>query len=149
MKIRLRSILLIFGTLAIVTIAFFILTSTVSSPSTMTLEFPKEAGKDSLKYAGVNSKLTLILLKDEKVFGYYGNLINGGRSVSLAETDKLITDGRQMFSKDSFIILIKPSGAASYKSTVDILDKISANKIEKYSMTDLNKQEKEFLKIAG
>ena len=147
MKLRLRSILLIFGILAIACIGFFILTSTVSSPTTMTLDFPKDSGKDSLKYAGVNSKLTLILLKDEKVFGYYGNLINGGRSVSLAETDKLIADGSKMFSKDSLVIVIKPSKAASYKATVDILDKISTNKIEKYSMTDLNKQEKEFLKI--
>ena len=147
MKIRLGSILLIIGILAIGCIGFFILTSTVSSPATMTLDYPKDPGKDSLKYAGVNSKLTLILLKDEKVFGYYGNLINAGKAVSLDETDKLIADGRQMFSKDSFIILVKPSETASYKATVNILDKMSINKVEKFSMIDLNKQEKEFLKI--
>jgi hypothetical protein len=89
-----------------------------------------------------------ILLKDDKVFGYYGDSIKGGRSVSLDETDRLIADVWQLFSKDSLIIIIKPSEAASYKATVDILDKMSINKIAKYSMTDLNKQEKEFLKPA-
>ena len=83
-----------------------------------------------------------------KLFGYYGDFIKGGRSVSVDETDKLIADGWKMFSKDSLVIVIKRSNTASYQETVDILDKMSINKIEKYSMTDLNKQEKEFLKLA-
>ncbi len=53
-----------------------------------------------------------------------------------------------MFSKDSLVIVIKPANEASYKATVDILDQMTINHIEKYSMTDLNKKEKEFLKIA-
>jgi hypothetical protein len=123
-------------------------TATLSSPTTMTLYIPKDSETDSAdKYSGVKTKLTLILLKDEKVFGYYGDFIKGGRSVALDETDKLIADGWKMFSKDSLVITIKPSKAASYKATVDILDKMSINKIEGYSMTDLNRQEKEFLKI--
>ena len=150
MKVRLRSILLTIGILAIACIGFFMFTTTLSSPTTMTLFIPKESEKDSVdQYSGVKPKLTLILLKDDKVFGYYGDFINGGRSVSLDETDELIADGWKMYSKDSLVIVIKPSKAASYKSTVDVLDQMTINHIEKYSMTDLNKQEKEFLKIAG
>ena len=148
MKIRWGLILLIIGILAIPCIVFFVFTSTVSSPTTMTLFMPRDSEKDSVdKYSGVKTKLTLILLKDENVFGYYGDSIKKGRSVSLDETDKLIADGWQLFSRDSLIIVIKPSNAASYEATVDIFDKMSINKIGKYSMTDLNKQEKEFLKI--
>lgn len=148
MKIRSGVILLIIGILAIACIGFFIVTSTVSSPATMELVMPRDSGKESVdQYSGVKTKLTLILLKDDKVFGYYGQFINEGRSVSLDETDKLIADGLETYSKDSLVIVIKPSNTASYKATVDILDKISINKIEKYSMTDLNKQEKEFLKL--
>ena len=148
MKMRLTPILVLTGILAIACIGFFILTSTVSSPTTTPLVMPRDSGKDSLKYAGVNTKLTLILLKDDKVFGYYGKFIEEGKSVTLDETDKLITDGSQLFSKDSFAVVIKPSKVASYKATVDILDKMAIHKIEKYLMTDLNKQEKEFLKMA-
>ena len=149
MKIRLVLILLIIGVVAIACVGFFMFTSTLSSPTTMTLYMPKDSETDSGdKYSGVKTKLTVILLKNERVFGYYGDFINGGRSVSLDETDKLIADGWKMFSKDSMVVAIKPSGKASYKATVDILDKMSKNKIEKYSMTDINKKEKEFLKIA-
>ena len=148
MKKRWGVILLIIGILAIACIGYFMFTAAVSSPTTMELFMPRDSEKDSVdQYSGVKTKLTLILLKDDKVFGYYGDSIKGGRSVSLDETDKLIADGWQLFSKDSLIIVIKPSEAASYKATVDILDKMSINKIEKFSMTDVNKQEKEFLEM--
>lgn len=148
MKIRWGLILLIIGILAIACIGFFVFTTTVSSPTTMRLFMSKDSGKDSAdQYSGVQTKLTLILLQDDKVFGYYKDSIKGGRLVSLDETDKLIADGREMFSNDSLIVVIKPSDSASYKATVFILDKMSINKIEKYSMNDLNRQEKEFLKI--
>jgi hypothetical protein len=108
---------------------------------------PKDSEKDTLDpYSRVRTKLTLILLKDDKVFGYYGDSIKGGRSVSGNDTDKLIADGLKLFSKDSLVVVIKPTKEASYKATVDMLDQMSINKIEKYSMIDLNKQEKEFLK---
>ena len=139
----------IIGVLALACVSFYMFTTTLSSPTTMELYMPRESEKDSAdQYSGVKTKLTLILLKDEKVFGYYGDLINGGTSVSIDETGKLIADGLKMFSKDSLIIVIKPSDAASYKSTVDMLDQMNINHIQKYSMTDLNKQEKEFLKLA-
>ena len=106
--------------------------STLSSPTNMTLHLPKESGKDSVDhYSHVKTKLTLILLKDEKVFGYYGDFINGGRPVSLDETSELIADGWKMYSRDSLVVVIKPTKDASYKSMIDI-----------------NNKEKEFLKIA-
>ena len=149
MKIRLGIILLIIGILAIACIGYFMFTSTMSSPTSMTLYLPKDLEKDSVdQYSGVKTKLTLILLKDDKVFGYYGDFIKNGRSVPVIEAGELITDGWKMFSKDSLVIVIKPANDASYKATVDILDQMAINQIEKYSMTDLNRQEKEFLKMA-
>ena len=148
MKIRLGLILLIIGVIAIACIGFFMVTTTLSSPTNMTLYIPKESEKDSIdQFNHTSKKLTLILLKNEKVFGYYGDFIKGGRSVSLKETDKLIADGWKMFSKDSLVVLIKPSKKASYKATIDILDRMVINQVEKYSMTDLDKKEKEFLNL--
>jgi len=148
-KIRLGLILLIIGVLAIAGIGFFVVTATLSSPTSMELYLPKDSEKDSVdQFSNVKTKLTLILLKDEKVFGYYGDLIKEGKSVSVDETGKLIADGWKMFSKDSLVVVIKPTKEASYRSTVDILDQMTINQVQKYSMTDLNKQEKEFLKTA-
>jgi biopolymer transport protein ExbD len=147
LKLSLRSILIIIGIIFIASLVFFIITTTVSEPTTINLYMPKDSEKDTLdQYSRVRTKLTLILLKDDKVFGYYGDSIKGGRSVSGNDTDKLIADGLKLFSKDSLVVVIKPTKEASYKATVDMLDQMSITKIEKYSMTDLNKQEKEFLK---
>jgi len=147
MRISFRLILLIIAILGIACIGFFMFTATVSSPTTLKLYMPKDSEKDTIdQYNNVRTKLTLILLKDDKVFGYYGDSIKRGRSVSGNDTDKLIADGFKMFSKDSLIVVIKPTKEASYKATVDMLDQMTKNHIEKYSMTDLNKQEKEFLK---
>lgn len=141
-------LLLTVGVLALACIGFFMFTAKLSSPTKMELYMPKDSEKDSVdQYGDVRKKLTLILLKNEKVFGYYGDFIKGGKSVSLKETDKLIADGWKMFSRDSLVVVIKPTEDASYKATVEILDQMAINEIEKYSMNDLNKQEKEFLKI--
>jgi len=147
-KITLRSILIIIGIVFIVSVVFFIFTATTSSPATLTLHIPKESEKDIDQYSNIKTKLTLILLKDDKIFGYYGDSIKEGRSVSENETDKLIADGFKMFSKDSLVVVIKPAKEASYKAIVAMLDQMTINKIEKYSMTDLNKQEKELFKTA-
>ena len=148
MKVSLRLILLIIVVLAIGFIGFFMVTTTLSSPTKIELFMPRDPEDNVDKYGDVKTKLTFILLKDENVFGYYGDFIKGGRSVLLDETDKFIADGWKMFSKDSLVVVIKPTKAASYKATVDILDLMAINNIKKYSMTDVNKQEKEFLKIA-
>ena len=148
MKITLRPILIIIGIIFIVSVVLFIFTATTSSPATLTLHIPKESEKDIDQYSNIKTKLTLILLKDDKIFGYYGDSIKEGRSVSENETDKLIADGFKMFSKDSLVVVIKPAKEASYKAIVAMLDQMTINKIEKYSMTDLNKQEKELFKTA-
>jgi len=149
-KITLGSILLITGIIILASVTFFIYTTKTSSPTTMNLYIPKDSEKDSVdQFSGVKTKLTLILLKDDKVFGYYGDFIKGGRSVALDETGKLIDDGWKMFSKDSLVVVIKPTEEASYKATVDILDQMTKKQIKKYSMTDLDKKEKGFLKING
>lgn len=148
MKIRLGILLLIIGVLLVAGFGFFIVTSTLSSPTKMTLYLPKDSEKNSVdQYRGKKNKLTLVLLKDEKIFGYYGDFIKGGRLVLLNEVVKLIADGQQMFSRDSLIVLIKPTKEASYQITVDVSDIMTTNNIEKYSMYDPDKNEKEYLKI--
>lgn len=147
-KISLGLILLVIAVLLIVYASFFMFTTTMSRPTTMDLYMPKDTEKDSLdQFRYIRKKLTLILLKGEKVFGYYGDYIKDGQSVSLNKTGKLIADGWKMFSKDSLVVLIKPAKDATYKATVDILDQMTKNGVEKYSMADPNKKEKEFLKL--
>src|SRR5688572_27293042 len=114
MRISLRLILLTIAILAIAGIGFFMFTTTLSSPTTLDLYLPKDSENDTIDQHSARTKLTLILLKDDKIFGYYGDSIKEGRSVPRSDAGKLITEGFEMFSKDSLVVIIKPAKEASY-----------------------------------
>ena len=137
----------VIATVLVLAACYFVFTATLSSPTKMDLYMPKDDGEPESKYTDVRSRLTLVLFKDDKVFGYYGDFINGGKTVSIDKTIDLITEGWKMFSKDSLVIVIKPSQEASYKATVGILDAMTENQINRYAMADIDEKEKEFLKI--
>jgi hypothetical protein len=150
MKIKLIAILITLGIIIWLTIIFFIYTSKYSSEakrfsfySTKNYEEPDDY------FRNVKSMLTLILLKDDMVFGYYGDSINNGKVVSINETNKLIQDARKIFSKDSLIVFIKLTGEANLNAGGDMLDKMSANQVENYTAIQLNKTEVEFLKLTN
>lgn len=139
-------LILIVAALASTALGFFMFTTTQSSPTPMELYIPNDDRKVD-KFAGVKSKLTFILLKNDKVFGYYGEFIRGGKTISIDKTNDMINEGRKMFPKDTFVIVIKPGKQATYKATVDMLDAMTINQISSYTMVDIDKKEKEFLKI--
>jgi hypothetical protein len=144
MKLTLKSILIIILVLVVASMVFFIYTVKSSSPTIMALHIPKD---ENVTYNEQNSpsKLTLILLKNDMAFSYFGSDIKNGKSVKLKEVRTIILEGTEKFTKDSLIVIIKPGSEATYRNTVDILDEMAINKIRRYEMTDLNKEEKEFL----
>jgi len=144
MKYKLIFLAIAIIALMVISTLFFMITTTQSSPTTMKLYMPKDENGVS-KYQNSNSKLTLVLLKNDMIFGYFGNDINNGRSLEIKEARNIIAQGVQKFTKDSLIVVIKPSNEATYKNSVDILDEMSINKIIRYEMVDLTENEKEFL----
>jgi len=144
MKFKWRSLVIILIAVVVISAVFFIFTSTLSSPTVMKLDMPRDENGVS-KYQNSNSKLTLVLLKNDMVFGYFGNDIINGSSLEIKEVRKIIAQGVQKFTRDSLIVIIKPSEEATYKNSVDILDEMTINEIIRYEMVDLTKEEKEFL----
>ena len=144
MKFKWRSLVIILIAVVVISAVFFIFTSTLSSPTVMKLDMPRDENGVS-KYQNSNSKLTLVLLKNDMVFGYFGNDINNGTGLEIKEARKIIAQGVQKFTRDSLIVIIKPSEEATYKNSVDILDEMTINEIIRYEMVDLTKEEKEFL----
>jgi len=151
MKFKLSTILITTGIVIWLSAAFFIYSSRYTSAAEG-FSYSRSAKENedyiNVYYSKLKFKLTLILLKNDMVFGYYENSIKEGKIVSIDETTNLIEAGWKMFSKDSLVIVIKRTKDASYGATRDILDKMSPNQIKKYSMIYLNKEEKEFLKLA-
>ena len=144
MKFKWRSLVIILIAVVVISAAFFIFTSTLSSPTVMELNMPKDENGVS-NYQNSNSKLTLVLLKNDMIFGYFENDITNGSSLEIKEVRKIIAQGVQKFTRDSLIVIIKPSKEAMYKNSVDVLDEMTINKISRYEMVDLTKEEKEFL----
>ena len=146
MNVTLKSILIIIGIIFIISVAFFIITATVSSPTVMELKMPRD-GKQARSYDDVSSKLTIVLLKDDMIYGYHGNSVRDGKAFSYADLRNELREGIKRYSLDSFVVLIKPLKAATYKNTVDVLDEMSNNAIKRFEMLDANKEEREHLKI--
>ena len=144
MKFKWKLLVIIIIAVVAISAVFFIFTSTISSPTVMKLDMPRDENGLS-KYQNSNSKLTLVLLKNDMVFGYFGNDINNGTGLEIKEARKIIAQGVQKFTRDSLIVIIKPSEEATYKNSVDILDEMTINEIIRYEMVDLTKEEKEFL----
>ena len=146
MKTRLLSILLITAIIIIACGAFFIYTTTMSSPNVMNLHEAK-GEKNDAAYQNLSTKLTVILLGDDRIYGYYENNIGNGKSLAFNEIRNLVVEGVEKYTKDSLVVIVKPTKGATYKNTVDMLDEMSINGIKRYSMTDPNKEEMTFLKI--
>ncbi len=146
MKRPLLTILIVLGVVIVISTIFFVFTATISSPTHMTLNMPRDE-KDTNNYQNITSKLTAILHGNNMIYGYYGNNIHNGKSFDFKEIRNVIMEGIQKYSKDSFFVLIKPTGKASYKNTVDFFDEMSISDIKRYAMADLNKEENQFLQI--
>jgi biopolymer transport protein ExbD len=144
MKFKWKFFVIIIIGVVVITAVFFIFTSTMSLPTVMKLDMPKDQ-KGVSKFQNSDSKLTLVLLKNDMIFGYFGNDIDNGTSLKTKEARKIITQGVQKFTRDSLIVIIKPSEEATYKNSVDILDEMAINEIIRYEMIDLTKEEKAFL----
>ena len=155
-------------------ITFFVFTATLSSPTTLDLNMPKDTDKDEeLNKAKESGALTILLGKDNNVYYYEGQLkddasnfttstfkqireiiINKRKSVIA----KYVTDPAcEQKAKDKgkpvsdckeqdFVVVIKPDAEATYKNTVDILDEMTINGVKRFAMVKISQSEIDLIK---
>jgi len=130
-------------------ITFFMLTTTLTQPKTMDLIMPAKDG-EPMKLAE-SKALTILLGAHDKVAYYFGQgkieessfSNNGGiRDVILAKRSEVM----KAFGKNDLMVLIKADENANYKNVVDIMDEMLINHIDRYSMVDINPEEKAFIR---
>ena len=114
------------------------------NPTTLDLFEPRPESAVESKYKNIETKLTLLLLKDSVIYGYSGNNIANGKTYNYSNVHKLIFDELKKY-RQKFVVLIKP-GEVSYMNTVNILDEMTINKIKIFEMIDMSPEEKEFAK---
>ena len=154
-------------------ITFFIFTATMSTPNTMRLTMPKnEKDPKDLTEVKQSGALTIMLGKDDHVYYYMGQLANDGsnfQSSTFKEIRKVIADkkaeviknhvhdagcekiwakhgGDQTSCRDKdFMVIIKPNENATYKNSVDILDEMAINDVQRFALIDITPEENQLI----
>ncbi|MGC4232338.1 MAG: biopolymer transporter ExbD [Niabella sp.] len=159
-------------------ITFFIFTSTMSSPTTMDLNMPKDTEKkEEETKVKMSGALTIMIGKDNNIFYYEGELTNENasqafKSSSFKEIRDVIIKKKQevesRYIKDEaceakakaegknpndcrqkdFFVLIKPTEEANYKNVIDLLDEMTINKVARYALLEPFETEKELISVS-
>ena len=146
-------------------ITFFIFTSTMSTPTTMALNMPKDEKDDKNKNeAKASGALSIFMGKDNQVYYYEGELAPDGsnfKSTNFKGIRDIIIDKKksviashqhnsqceEIRSRNNgdpnscrdrdFVVVIKPDPEATYKNTVDMLDEMTINGVKRYAIVDI------------
>jgi biopolymer transport protein ExbD len=123
-------------------ITFFMFTTTMSSPTAMKLNMPDETAKpEEQNEAAKSGAFTIILGKADQVYYYEGDDPTKLQVTNLKGIRDKILDKKGRTPEDKLVIIIKPDQDATYKDTVDLLDEMTINDIQKYAMVTVRPDE--------
>ena len=145
--------------LAFLLITFFMLTTTLSKPQSMSLGLPdKEDKPDPKNQVKVDENRTMTILLGEKnqIVWYYGlpnTPIEGPTKVGYGKNGirkELLSKVKSVVAKygdpkKGLIVLVKASKKSKYKNLVDILDEIAITKVPTYAIVDITPEDKAML----
>ena len=154
-------------------ITFFIFTATMSSPTSMDLNMPKDTEKDEeqteVKQSGA---LTIMLGKENQIYYYEGELeptganfkqttFTGIRDIIINKKKSVIANSKitpaceqkqreknkpvEDCLEEDFVVVIKPTVDATYKNTVDILDEMTINDVKRFALVKIADTEKDLI----
>ncbi len=133
-------------------ITFFIFTTTMSQPTAMKLNLPKDTDKpeeqNKLKESGA---LTLLLGKNNNVYYYEGQLDPSASNLKTSTMKKIrneIITKKRSTPEEDFMVVIKPGNESTYKDVVDALDEMTINDIKRYAMVDISIVEEQLLGLS-
>jgi biopolymer transport protein ExbD len=158
-------------------ITFFIFTATMSAPTTMDLNMPKDTEKkDEETKIKESGALNILLGKENSVFYYEGVLsedasnfkstsFSGIRDVIIKKKkevmdkyypdpaceEKARAEGKSIddaCKQKDFFVVIKPTDEAVYKDVVNILDEMTINKVARYALMKPYDVELELVRVS-
>lgn len=139
-------------------IAFFVMTTELSKPSSLNLVMPKEEGPPT-KVEESNS-LTFLLDKNNIVYYYHGEWNAAKEKGAIIKTTlsnkdlgKVIREKQQYLGKamifkegrDGLMLMIKPGTEASYGNVIDALDEALIYDVKKYVVLKPAAEEAEYM----
>jgi biopolymer transport protein ExbD len=136
-------------------ITFFIFTTSMSSPKAMKLVMPDDKGDVTPSVVGESTALTVIPLKDDKIFYYHGELTKALQTNSFGITNYSLTEGLgqivrnkqavldKIGKRNDMVLMVKPAPESNYQQLVNVLDEVLINDVKRYAIMDLTPEEKE------
>src|SRR6201996_4165978 len=129
-------------------ITFFIFTTTMSQPTALKLNLPKDVDKpDEQNKLKESAALTVMPSAQDMVY-YYEGLDPSKIQVSTFKKNAIrdiILDKKRRTDPKDFMVIIKPTKDATYKNTVDILDEMTIDAVKRYALVDLTPDEYKFV----
>jgi biopolymer transport protein ExbD len=135
--------------LAFLLITFFMLTTTLSKPQSMSLGLPdKDPTKDNVDMkVDENRTMTLMLGENNKLVYYMGLLdspIAGPKDMAYGKDGirkEILAREKTVLEytgdkKKGMIVIIKPSKKSSYKNMIDILDEMVISDVPTYTIVN-------------
>lgn len=130
-------------------ITFFIFTTTMSEPTSMKLNLPKDV-KDPKDFMDLKESpvITIIPSKDNQIYYYEGKLLPNGSNIKATDFSNIrniIIQKKKTSDPKFFFVVLKPTPGATYGNTVDLLDEFIINEVNSYALTDLSYEENQLL----
>lgn len=129
-------------------ITFFIFTTTMSQPTAMRLNLPKDTEEKDQNKVKASGALTLLLAKNDNIFYYEGELLpdaSNFKSTGFKEIRDIILVKKKSTNPEDFVVVIKPNKESTYKNTVDILDEMTINGVKRYALVDISPVEDQLI----
>ena len=121
-------------------ITFFILATTLSKPSSMTLNVPDKTEKSESEPLKASKVMTIFLGKFDQIHYIVGKAANEDPELQTARNGQEIRDAilqsKARIGQD-FVVVIKPTKESTYKNMVDILDEMAITKTKRYALVDM------------
>lgn len=122
-------------------ITFFIFTTSMTRPTALHLNLPKDVPDQDRQLAKVSQVITLLLGKNDKVFYYEGDDPTKMHESDFRGIRTVLLDKKMRSDTAFFQVILKPSKDASYRNAVSILDEMKIDAIHHYALVDIDPSE--------
>ncbi len=114
-------------------ITFFVFTTTMSKPTAMSMNEPKDDPENQLKVKN-SGAMTILLGKADQVYYYYGELVaetisEQFKSSNFKEIRDLISAKKKATPLGDLMYIIKADKEATFENAIDILDEMTVTAV--------------------
>ena len=134
-------------------ITFFVFTTTMSKPTAMNMNEPKDDPEQQLKVKQ-SGAMTILLGSNDQVYYYMGELTGDNASEKFKSTNfkdirPVILDKKKATPIGDLMYIIKSDKDATFKNAIDILDEMAINDVPPghYAEVDMSPTEEQLIKL--